>query len=283
MKAQEVIHRIQHAAPFPKFPAPKGLEGKEPPAPRAFPTCDVIHIGDPEREVKKIATTFMATVDVVRKAIEQNVDMIITHEPTFHSGREDTEWLENDAAYASKKQLLEDSGIVIWRFHDGMHFQNPDLIYAGWNAEMGWTDASVSGLAKHEYLIPETTVADLAAQFKQTFSLDKVRVIGAPNTKVRKVGVLVGGGSLGLGDELMPAKFMMEKNLDVLVCGEITEWTSCSYVRDAAQLGLNKAMIILGHEVTEEPGMKHLPEWLQPILPELEICFIKAGEPIVYL
>lgn len=178
MKAQEVIHRIQHAAPFPKFPAPKGLEGKEPPAPRAFPTCDVIHIGDPEREVKKIATTFMATVDVVRKAIEQNVDMIITHEPTFHSGREDTEWLENDAAYASKKQLLEDSGIVIWRFHDGMHFQNPDLIYAGWNAEMGWTDASVSGLAKHEYLIPETTVADLAAQFKQTFSLDKVRVIG---------------------------------------------------------------------------------------------------------
>ncbi len=103
-----------------------------------------------------------------------------------------------------------------------------------------------------------------------------------PALRVEKVGVLVGGGSLGLGDELMPAKFMIERDLDVLICGEITEWTSCSYVRDAAQLGLNKAMIIVGHERTEGPGMKHLPAWLRPILPELEIIYLESGEPVAY-
>lgn len=283
MKASEVISRIQAAAPFPKLPVPKGLEGKTPPAPRAFPTCDVVHAGSPEREVKTIATTFMATADVVRRAIDLGVDMIITHEPTFHSGREDTAWLEGSPAYELKKKLLEDSGIVIWRFHDGMHFQHPDLIYAGWNAELGWAGYNVPGPNNHEYRIPETTVAGLVQEFKRKLHLSQVRVIGSPETRVSKVGVLVGGGSLGLGDELMPAKFMIEKNLDVLVCGEITEWTSCSYVRDAAQLGLNKAMIILGHEVTEAPGMKHLPAWLQPILPELEISYIPAGEPVIYL
>jgi putative NIF3 family GTP cyclohydrolase 1 type 2 len=93
----------------------------------------------------------------------------------------------------------------------------------------------------------------------------------------------VGGGSLGLGREEMPAKLMHDEQLDVIVCGEITEWTLSAYVRDAAALGFNKALIIVGHERSEEPGMKHLSTLLQPTLIGIPVRFMDAGEPFIYL
>ena len=84
-----------------------------------------------------------------------------------------------------------------------------------------------------------------------------------------------------LDREAKPVAF--DENLDVVVCGEILEWTLCAYVRDAAQLGLNKALIILGHNRTEEVGMKYLPEWLGIFLPDVPIWFSEAGEPFSYL
>ncbi len=116
------------------------------------------------------------------------------------------------------------------------------------------------------YDIPATTLGGLADFFKEKLGMDAVQVIGDPNQKAEHLSVLVGGGSLGLGDELMPMRDMMEKGIDTLVCGETTEWTSISYVRDAAQLGLGKGMIILGHNRTEEAGMKHFPAFLQPLV-----------------
>ena len=67
-----------------------------------------------------------------------------------------------------------------------------------------------------------------------------------------------------------------------MVCGEILEWILCAYVRDASQLGLNKSMIILGHNRTEEVGMKYLPEWLETLMPGMPVWFSEAGEPFSY-
>ena len=46
-------------------------------------TCDVLIAGDWQNEVTGIATTFMATVDVIRESIARGANLIITHEPTF--------------------------------------------------------------------------------------------------------------------------------------------------------------------------------------------------------
>lgn len=45
---------------------------------------------------------------------------------------------------------------------------------------------------------------------------------------------------------------MEQTHADVMLCGDVTEWTTCAYIRDAMQLGQNKAMIKLGHERSEE-------------------------------
>ena len=162
-----------------------------------------------------------------------------------------------------------------------------DLIYAGWNQEFGWEayHGPQVGMGKHEYRLPATTVGELVALFKQKLRIPTIRVIGRADTPVETLGLLVGGGSLGLGDENMPSKLMLESGLDLLICGEITEWTSCSYVRDAAQLGLEQGHDCPGPPTARRsPGMKHLPAWLKTILPAgLEYTFIEAGDPFDYL
>ena len=53
---------------------------------------------------------------VIRKAAELRAELIITHEPTWFTGRDDTGWLEGDPVYLLKKRLIEDTGVAIWRF-----------------------------------------------------------------------------------------------------------------------------------------------------------------------
>ena len=48
-------------------------------------TVDTIKSGSPDTPVKGIATTMMATLDVVQRAAEAGKNMVITHEPTFYS------------------------------------------------------------------------------------------------------------------------------------------------------------------------------------------------------
>ena len=286
MKAGEIVSRI--------------IDYSEPPF-KLEKTCDIYTSGGPDTEVTGIVTTFMANSDVIKEAISLGANMIVTHEPTFFTGWDTIDWLENDPVYKEKRKLMDDNNMVIWRYHDHMHMKKPDGIYEGLNYELGWEDyvekASVpegengnpGGFSKNLenfggiYVIPETTVGELTNFFKEKLSMDVVQIVGDPNMKCSRVGILVGGGSLGLGKEEMPAQVMRKRNLDVMVCGEITEWTFCSYVDEAYRLGFNKAAIILGHERTEEWGMKYMAKWLGDLVPELPITFVDAKEPFRYL
>ena len=67
---------------------------------------------------------------------------------------------------------------------------------------------------------------------------------------------------------------------------ELADCTPMSFMAalmNAAQLGLGKGMIILGHNRTEEAGMKHFPAFLQPLVGDIPVVFIPSGEPVCYL
>lgn len=254
-------------------------------------TCDRLMAGSMDMEVTKIVTTFMATVDVIKEAAAIGANFIITHEPTWFSGADNTEWLLEDPVYLEKKQLIDENNIAIWRFHDHMHAAKEDGIYRGFEQEFGWeayrlkpstTDLfSKFGLC---YEIPETTLGELCQFFKEKLEMDVIQIVGNPDMGVKRVSVLVGGGSLGLGiSESLPMEHMRANNIDVVICGDITEWTLSAYVRDASMLGMNKGMIVLGHERSEEAGMKHMVEWMQDSVNGTEVIFIDAKEPFSYL
>ena len=243
-------------------------------------TCDLLIAGDWNSEVTGIVTTFMATVEVIQDAILKGANLIITHEPTYFTGHDQKEWLKNDPVYVLKQRLIEENHINIWRFHDHMHMTNPDLVFVGLHKELGWESFLQPD---RSYVLPATTIDQLAEFLKEKLKVKTAQIIGNSTMQVERVGMLIGGGSLGFGSEQMPMEFMRDRNLDVVVCGDILEWTLCAYVRDASQLGLNKALIILGHNRTEEVGMKHLPEWLAQFLPDIPVQFSEAGEPFSYI
>ena len=91
-------------------------------------TCDTVKAGNPEKELKKVAVSMFATIDTFKKVKEWGADMLIVHEPTYYDHYE--EMISNPVTEA-KKKLIEESGIVVFRYHDFMHHREIDQIPEG--------------------------------------------------------------------------------------------------------------------------------------------------------
>ncbi len=240
-------------------------------------TVDTVKAGDPSRPVTGITTTFLATCEVIRKSVERNNNFIITHEPIFYNHLDQTDWLKDDPVYAFKKKLLDETGVVVWRCHDSIHSMKPDGIMLGMRGKLGW-EAYADPRNPDLYRLPKTTLSGLADSLKATFSLAHVRSIGDPGLAVQTVGYLAGapGGNAQI-------RFMEQADPDAIVCGEIHEWETSEYIRDANFSGRKRGMILIGHVPSEEAGMAWLAGWLKSRFSGLKVDHIPAENPFIYL
>jgi putative NIF3 family GTP cyclohydrolase 1 type 2 len=222
-------------------------------------TVDTIKAGDGKQEVKGIVTTMFATVDVIRKTAEAGANFIIAHEPTFYNHLDDTDWLQDDPVYQAKRDLLSKHGIVVWRFHDYWHSHRPDGVLMGVLTKMGW-DKYYNPENPRIIKLPDAlTVNAIATLSKKGLGIKQVRVVGNLQQSCLRVALLPGaaGGRAHL-------TVMKKEQPDLLIVGEVNEWETAEYVRDANALGRKTSLIVLGHSESEEPGMDWLVPWLQP-------------------
>jgi putative NIF3 family GTP cyclohydrolase 1 type 2 len=240
-------------------------------------SVDVFKCGDPAQEVTGIITTFTASMHVLRKAVELGANLVITHEPTFYEHREQTDWMADDPIVQAKREFIAQNHLAIWRFHDYWHMHQPDGILTGMLKVLGW-EAYQQPERWGALVIPGMTLATLVATLKEQLALSTVRVVGEPQQRCERIGMLV--GSIG-GDRQIQA--FHQGNLDAVICGETCEWQTCEYVRDAVAMGYNKALVIVGHATSEEEGMRYLATWLQPKVAEVPITFVAAGDPVTTL
>jgi putative NIF3 family GTP cyclohydrolase 1 type 2 len=236
-------------------------------------TVDTLKAGDPNTVVTGIATTFMDTYPVLEKAVADGKNLIITHEPTFYNHRDDTSILAGDAVQAQKLEYIRQHHLVVWRFHDTWHLRHPDGILMGAVEEFRWKPYQ-SSVDPHLFTIPQTTVLKLAATLRSGAGARSIRIVGDANMTVTQVALLPGASGL-----VRQVKMLERDDVQVLVAGESAEWEGVEYAQDAAAQGRHKALILLGHEISEEAGMQYCAEWLKGILPGMPIEFIKAGEP----
>ena len=139
-------------------------------------TVDTFKAGDPDTRVTGIATTMMATYDVLVRAAASGKNLIITHEPTFYSHLDKTEVFEkeHDPVWAEKERFIKEHNLVVWRFHDYWHRMKPDGIMFGvvrtleWQKFQNASDPSV-------FVMPEITVGQLADQMKQRLGIHVLR------------------------------------------------------------------------------------------------------------
>ena len=241
-------------------------------------TVDTVKCGDVAQELTGVVTTFLASYQVISRAVELGANLIITHEPTFYNHRDEVAWLAGNPVYEAKRQLLETHGIVVWRFHDHWHRHRPDGILTGVARALGWESYATEGMGPF-FRVPATTVGTLAQTLKARLWISVVRVVGDLETPCRGVAVLPGAA---------PASWQMEalarEDVDVVVVGEVREWETSEYARDAVAEGNAKALIVLGHANSEEPGMAYLVEWLRPLVPpEIPITHVPVGDAFVYV
>jgi len=236
-------------------------------------TVDTFKAGDPDTEVTGIATTFIVTIDVLKRALDLNCNLIISHEPTFYNHLDEVDHLKSDPVYQEKLKFIEDNGLIVFRFHDHWHRTQPDGIFKGMINKLGWQEYQVNpDLLVFKF--PESTVGEFATQLKERFDNSPVRVIGNPEMKFTEVGL-----SPGAPGYMNHVRMLERDDVEVLVAGEVPEWESITYVRDADGLNMKKAMILLGHVNSEEAGMEYLATWLGGIIEDIPIHFIPAGDP----
>ncbi len=235
-------------------------------------TVDTFKAGDPDTPVTGIVCTFMATMDVLYKAVGHNCNLIITHEPIFYNHLDETSQFHNDPVVDAKKKYIADHGLVIWRFHDHFHRMNPDGILVGMIRKLDWESYKTDDPLL--FKLPPMDVRELANYLRNKFSSATVRIIGDPSMKIENK-VAFAAGAPGY---MMHVNLLEKKDVDVLVGGEVPEWESIPYVRDATSLGMKKAMILIGHVNSEEAGMDYCAEWLGGFIKDIPIIFIKAGD-----
>jgi putative NIF3 family GTP cyclohydrolase 1 type 2 len=246
------------------------------PVPHA--TVDTLKGGDPSTQVTGIATTFLDTMDVLREAVRRGDNLIITHEPTFYNHMDDVKKFSGDPVYEEKRAFIEQHHLVVYRLHDEIHADpHGDGILAGFYEALGWEHyqhrMGISGA--NFTTIPKTTLNQLALDLKTKLNAETLRVEGNPHLEVTQVAVLP--GAAGLEKQVWAVN---QPNVEVLIAGEASEWETVEYVRDAAAQGRPKALILLGHEVSEEPGMEACAHSLRGLFPGIRVDHIAAGQPL---
>jgi len=235
-------------------------------------TVDTFKTGDPNTPVTGVAVTFMATYDVLKQAAQQGCNFIITHEPTFYHGQDDTSQLDPDPVIEAKRKFIKDNNLTIWRFHDYIHQTEPDGIVAGMVQLFGWKSFQNDNL---RFELPKPmSLQQFVTSLKGKFARSVIRVVGDPGMQFTKFGFAPGASG-----SVMQMKMLQGDDIEVLIAGETREWETVEYVRDAKDMGRNKALILLGHSISEEAGMKHCSEWLKSFVDDVPIKFIPAGDP----
>jgi putative NIF3 family GTP cyclohydrolase 1 type 2 len=239
-------------------------------------TVDTLKSGSAAMQVSGIVTTMFPTIDVIEQAARLKANFIIAHEPTFYNHTDDINWVPGNEIVQKKQALLQQHGITVWRFHDYWHSHKPDGIGYGVLKKAGWLSYYTPGQLILK--MPPASLKDIALHLKSTLGIEQVRIIGNLSQQCERVGLLPGaaGGQLQIG--------LVEKEKpDVLIVGEVHEWETAEYIRDGLKTGAKTSLLVLGHCVSEEPGMEWLVEWLQPKLPGMKISHIASGNPFQWV
>ncbi|CAN5614229.1 hypothetical protein BH10ACI4_BH10ACI4_01930 [soil metagenome] len=237
-------------------------------------TVDKLLTGSVDTPVQGIATTMMATLDVVERCVAAGKNFILSHETPFYLHQDTTDDIKDDPVLQYKLAYCRKNDVAILHFHDHWHARHPDGIAQGMVNQLGW-QKHISDPANPKKLIFDSIpLARLAQQMQATLRARSIRVLGDPALPVRRVET-----SWGFCGREGGIRIFSQPDVDVLICGETREWELVEYCQDSIKSGNKKGLIVVGHVLSEQGGMILCRDWLKPIVPEVAVEFIPATEP----
>lgn len=252
-------------------------------------TRDKVLYGDVDKQCTGIVTTIYASYDVIKKASELGANFIIAHEALFWNHGDHTDWLKDNETFKLKKQLLDETGITVWRDHDYIHSgimhqgRYVDGIFYGLAYELDWLDyiSNDDVNRPQQFTIPKTPTREVAQYLMEKMNLKGMKTMGNIDGYTEKIYLPF--HIIGEADNRM-LSYIEENHVDTILAMEITDFTVAIYMRDGAQAGLAKSVLAAGHFNVEEPGMKWFAEkHLPTLIKDIPVNFIQAGDSYTML
>lgn len=233
-------------------------------------TVDGILDGDPATPVARAAVTTMATLDVLRGAVDVGARLVITHEPLYFDhadGARDALEAERDPVWAAKRAFVAEHGLVVAHLHDRWHDRRPDGVDAATADALGWRldpAAAAEGLALAT--VEATTLEELARHVAARLGATALRFLGDPEAVVRRVGL-----DLGFRGAARNRALLRRPDVDVAVVGECHEWETGEYAADAVATGVAAGLVVVGHVPSEQAASAAVAALLRDAVPGLAV------------
>lgn len=235
-------------------------------------TVDTLKFGDENVEVTKIATCLTITPDLIRDMKEWGAELVITHEPTFYNHIDE---FHPDRLSLLKKKALEEAGFTVYRYHDSMHLRAEDEVNLSFISRLGW-EGEFDG-DYHITLTEGKTAREIAKEAGEALGIKHPRIVGNPDFKATHINL----GTGARGNRHYSA-FLNSDTDEVAICGELCEWEDCEPIRDAAQFGWKKAIVILGHAGSEKLAMEDFAKSIDKKYDGASVKYFDCGEIYTY-
>ena len=254
---------------------------REVPNPNPDDKVDGIMAGNPDAEVRGVAVSWLPSLKLLQKCVEQDRNFIIVHEPLFYwhpyyypAGTEfrfpavDLDEKMHTPPAQAKLELIRKHDLVVYRLHDGWdQFPHYGIGHA-LARTLGWSDKRVDE-KDYIYQFAPVALSELAIDIGKKLHKEGLRLIGDPRRMVHKV--TLDWGSPGPIDIILKA---LRHGCDAAIAGEVLDWRDVEFARDAGV-----AWILMGHQASETPGMQSFYEWFKPQHPTVPREYVSIDDP----
>ena len=243
-------------------------------------TCDQFLHGDPDVEVKGVATAWIPTNEAIHEASRKGCNLFITHEPAFFvdekkSNKLGPEFWESTTGVQlvhRKKELLDKLGITLMRCHDTWDRMPEFGVPDAWASLLGFEteERPVESFYKI-CLLDSVTVeqaARLVAEKVRPLGQDVVLVFGDKSKTVQRMAVGTGAATH------LPGMYELKPDVILATDDGVNFWNGVLWAAD-----LNFPLLIVNHATSEKPGMQAMATYLKGVFPGIPAEYVDVRYP----
>lgn len=233
-------------------------------------TVDQFMGGDPDAEVRGIATTWLATNARLREAASLGLNFVIAHEGAFYPSYQGTP--SGDRHHAEKRRLIDELGITLMRCHDTWDRMPEVGIPDAWASFLGFpTEPRPIESFYKVCLVGDCTVSDVARlvlEKVRPLGQEVVHIIGDRDARVHRMAV--GTGAI----TRLPEMFALGADI-LLVTDDGISTTSGGLW----SLDLGVPMLVVNHATAELPGMMAMVGYIERHFPDVPVKYLPGEFP----
>lgn len=224
-------------------------------------------IGSRNKEINSVYIALDATDDVVKDAINKNVDLLLTHHPLiFKSLKNITE----DEFIGRRIIKLIQNHIVYYAMHTNFDVAVMADLAADYlkleNQEILEKIDAIHGIGKVGNLPYEMEIHELCQYVKDAFSVETVKVFGDKDKSIKKVCIMPGSGKSYI-------KNTIHSQADVMITGDIDHHEGI----DAVAQGL--VIIDAGHYGIEHIFIDFMKQFIEDRFSGIKVYTEERNNP----